>query len=196
MRSTERPKRWSIRAYGLLVASFACITRGVLYLPPLATGKESLPLGIDSIASVVPSSIGGLDWQPIWLFGAAWLIVGICGVGEVLRARRGEILFLLMVGLFTCWTIGFLGATLFLGSKTAWAAGAFYAVVGLNCNLFRRLKPIAPATPQSIEARLRVSPADPDDPPGDEVWWLQHGEQGRPEWVRIHPDRIHPDVME
>lgn len=173
------PKRWSIRAWGLFVGSLGCVTRGILYLPPSANSHEPLPLGVDAIADTVPSSFGTWSWQPIWLFGAAWLAVGIAGIVAVIRGRRGRILFPLMVGLMACWALGFSLASVFLDSRSGWAQGAFYAVLAAYTALFARIKPAVSVTPSTVEARLRVDRGTD----ADQFFWLQDGR-----WVEIYPD--------
>lgn len=164
--------RWTKRAWGLLISSILCVTRGVLYLPPIATGKEPLPLGIDALAALIPS---GTTWQSVWIFGALWFAVGIAGLVDVVRGRHGDAVFLLMVGLFVFWACGYLGATAFLGSRTGWASGMLFFAIAAYTNLFRRLKPTVRITPELITAKLRV-----DD---DVVYFLHDGE-----WVEIFPE--------
>lgn len=180
MRTDVGKRRWSIRAVGLFISSFVCVTRGVLYLPPVATSSsEPLPLGIESLTTLLPRHIWAWEWQPVWLFGAMWLAVGIAGMVDVFRARRGSVLYLFMVGLLTFWAIGYAGSTVFLGSRSGWASGIVFGVIAGYTELFRRMRPSVAVTSASVEARLRIAPAT------ERVFFLQDGE-----WVEIHPEVI------
>lgn len=174
VRDTFR-RRWTIRAWGLFISSILCITRGVLYLPPVATGKEPLPLGIGALADLIPSDLGMFYWQPVWVLGALWFGVGVAGLVDVLRGRRGHGVFLLMVSLFVFWACGYLGATLALGSRSGWASGMLFFAIAFYTNLFRRMMPTVKITPELIRERIRVE--------ADVVYFLHDGE-----WVEIYPE--------
>lgn len=171
----EGTKKWSIRAWGLFLSSLACVTRGFLYLPPVATGQEPLPLGVGALTSIIPAQVGSFSWQPVWLFGAAWLAVGCAGLYEVAKGRAGNRIFLAMIMLMVFWAFGFLGSTLLLGSRSGWVVGFFYLVLAGYTLLFRRMRTPAPATPATVAARIRV-----DD---DVVFYWHNGE-----WVEIYPE--------
>lgn len=179
MRSEPHSHRWSLRAWGLFVSSFVCVTRGILYLPPIASSDDVLPLGISDIARLLPDRLWSWDWQPIWLFGAIWFIVGVAGFVDVFRARRGSALYTYMVALFAIWALGYIGSTVALGSPTGWAAGIVFGVIGTYTELFRRMCPIVRVTSSSVETRLRIEPA------AERAFWFD--DKG---WVEIHPEVI------
>ena len=168
-------RKWSLRAWGLLGSSVICVTRGILYLPPVANPNEALPAGIDALTKIIPAQIGNFSWQPIWLLGAVWLTVGVCGIVDIVRGIRGELVFWIMVALMLFWAFGYVGSTVLLGSRSGWAAGFIFALIAYYTYLFRRMRPALRITPDLIAGRIRVD--------NDIVYYLHEGE-----WVEVYPE--------
>lgn len=174
----ERNRRhWSLRAWGLFLGAIACITRGILYLPPVASGREPLPLGVDYLTALIPREIAGWSWQPVWLLGAAWLAVGVAGLVDIVIGRMANVLFLCMVGLMVGWAIGYLAAGIVSNSYAGYATAAFYLVAAGWTEISRRITPSVRLTPALAESRLRLVN-------GDQAEWLHDGT-----WVAINPER-------
>lgn len=172
----EHDKRhWSLRAWSLLITSIICVTRGILYLPPLASGREPLPTGVDYIIAAIPRSFGSWSWQPVWLLGAAWLAVGVGGIWHVASGHRPQWSFLAAEGLMVMWAIGYAAATMFAGSKTAWAQAMLYLILAGYTEIGRRIVPTVRVTPAIVEAKLRHTPD------GD-LEYLHDGQ-----WVTVRP---------
>lgn len=122
------------RYIGLFWMSILATLMGVAY-SPIGNIPHTLPLGLDVIVALLPQATAG--WNPIWVYGVLWLIVGVGGLLTVLLRKRGAAVFGIQVGLYTTWFLGY-GMAFLLGDPRAWVtAGYFLVAAGATWSLTR-----------------------------------------------------------
>lgn len=133
LRASPVPPRYR----GLMWMSLMCILLGLAY-SPVSNVPSQLPEFLKIATRLLPAATD--HWNPVWAFGLAWGIVGIVGFTAPLMRKRLEVVYHIQLGLFSYWSLTYLGAWV-LGEPRAWVAGSWFAVMAGATWNFTRVDP-------------------------------------------------------
>jgi hypothetical protein len=114
------------RVVGLMLLALTCLRLGVAYTP-LSPQPVKLPDGLKIIVAVLPE--GGPGWQPIWVFGGAWLLLGVLCLLAVYLPRMHTVVYLASIFGASWWAGAYVASQILGGDNRAWTTATTYIVL-------------------------------------------------------------------
>lgn len=129
---------FAYRCTGSALAAVCCFRLGIAYTP-VSNPPAVLPDGLKIIVAFFPNSTD--NWEPIWLFGFGWLLLGVLILASIGLPRLHTPTYLAII-FGTCW---WAGAYVAAATERAWVTASTYvllvgflALVGLMTRPIRR----------------------------------------------------------